>query len=456
MTKNGLDGFMYNILWSPHRIGVAECLRRYGFTYGPDKLPTKTTLEMGFGSVLHRRLENFRFPMNYRVKKRRGTPKIEDAEEFARKTANIWKNTILRNEQGLSKHPMVYEDSSHAYATVEIMYELAKKIHPILVGEGQPLEVEFKLPKLTIGGIRFWGIIDKIPGLLSFVDYKTRKYKVPISALEHDRQMTMYAASLSILSAKNRSFAERYAKITEEEWQLLQKDPLWLYDNPRVKYGQWWFETAPKLGLDDTDFLNANIVNLLKFIGNERTTEEEIVRKFIAKDRIENAPGKFKQAEEKFLGSFSIDQFDLNEITIKEWIKWLRMRNLIHKMNENGLEILVSDKERRVEFVEAPTRTRDQLMKLVLHVDDLQDRIATGYLPPKESKECDFCDFREECSRYNLTGKDMVYNQQQDLFEERRKVRIKNLTPENLTVELINKAKKEKSKPEGKQLEMFG
>ena len=132
------------------------------------------------------------------------------------------------------------------------------------------------------------------------------------------------------------------------------------------------------------------------------------------------------------------------------------MRNLIHKMNENGLEILVSDKERRVEFVEAPTRTRDQLMKLVLHVDDLQDRIATGYLPPKESKECDFCDFREECSRYNLTGKDMVYNQQQDLFEERRKVRIKNLTPENLTVELINKAKKEKSKPEGKQLEMFG
>lgn len=432
MAKSGLDGFMYNILWSPHRIGVSECLRKYGFTYGPDKLPTKTNLEMGFGSVLHRRLENFRFPMGYRVKKRRGMPKIEDAEEFARKTANIWKNVIVRNERGLSKHPMVYSDPSHAYATIEVMYELTKKIHPILIEEGQPLEVEFKLPKLTIGGVKFWGIIDKIPGLLSFVDYKSRKYKVPTSALEHDRQMTVYAASLSILSSKNRAFAEKYAKVTDEEWQLLQKDPLWLYDNPRVKLGQWWFETAPKLGLDDKDYLDEEISDLLIFLGNERTTEEEIVKRFIAKN----------------------DAWTENDV--KDAVKWLRNRNLIHRMNEKGLEILVSDKERRVEFVPAPTRTRDQLMKLVLEVEDKQDRIATGYFPPKESKECDFCDFREECSRYNLTGKDMIYNQQGDLFEQRRQVRMKNLTPENLTVEFSNKPKKEKIKSKDKQLEMFG
>lgn len=445
MPKDGLDGFMYDILWSPHRIGVAECLRRYGFAYGPDKLPTKTTLEMGFGSVLHRRLENFRFPIDYRVKKRRGAPKIEDAEEFARKTANIWKMTIVRNEQGLLNYPMVYSNPSHAFATVKVMYELTKKIHPILIEEGQPLEVEFKLPKLTIGGIKFWGIIDKIPGILSFVDYKSRSYKVPTSALEHDRQMTIYAASLSLLSSKNRNFAEKYAKVSEEEWQLLQKDPWWLYDNPRVKLGQWWFETAPKLKLDDSLYLDRDLSYLLMFIEDKRTTEEEIVKGFLAESVV------FKELNPSAL----IKPLIQTEEEVRDALKWLRRRNLVNRMNEKGLEILVSDKERRVEFVEAPKRTRDQLMKLILHVEDLQDRIATGYFPPKESKECDTCDFREECSIYNLTGKDMIYNQQQNLFEKRRQVRMKNLTPENLAVEFSNKTKKEKCKPVGEQLEMF-
>ncbi|MBW3016063.1 PD-(D/E)XK nuclease family protein [Candidatus Woesearchaeota archaeon] len=248
--KNPLDGSMYNILWSPHRLSVAKaCLRRYYYNYirkprpqysvGPDVIA---------GKLLHERVETF-----YKTAKIESDndeivtvttfgPKKNSAEEFAKSTVGMWKYWVAMHNAGEKTPSIRWKNKQDAYRIwAPLIRDISLKLYDVLKEEGPPLFSEFESPILTANGMHMWGIMDQIRYPLTIRDFKSRKRQISETELKFDYQFTIYAAILSLMCSNDRDFALKVGA-TEDDLKLLKENPLGLL--PKIKIEHFFLETG--------------------------------------------------------------------------------------------------------------------------------------------------------------------------------------------------------------------
>lgn len=241
MFTKGYDG-RNSILWSSHRIGVAQtCLRQYYYQYLCRPRPERhQTADMLVGKLLHERIEKF-----YDLKpgsKSYGKPKKKTAEEFADATVGMWFYWIRLNKQGKNGPMVRWKNDSEAYRIwAPVIKDLSLKIWEEYSQLSPPLYAEFRTPIVSVDDVHFFGILDEIRHPLTIRDHKSRKFQVSDYDLKHNVQFTLYASILSFLCHKDKEFAIK-AGATPKQIESVQNDPLALL--PHIALEHHFLETG--------------------------------------------------------------------------------------------------------------------------------------------------------------------------------------------------------------------
>lgn len=241
MKKDVLDGSMYNILWSPHRLSVAKsCLRQYYYSYIRRPKPEySVNPDLIAGKLLHERIDAF---FVTKPGKKFGKPKKKTANEFADATVGMWKYWVAMYNAGKKKPAIKWKDGQEAYSIwAPVIHGICLKLYDVLCAEGPPLFSEFNSPVLSVNGISMWGIIDQIRAPLTVRDFKSRKYQISDTELKFDYQFTIYSALLSLMCANDRDFALKVGA-TDDDLTSLKENPLGLL--PKIKLEHFFMETG--------------------------------------------------------------------------------------------------------------------------------------------------------------------------------------------------------------------
>ena len=243
------------IIWSPSRYDIAaRCLKQYFYNY-KEKSPYKVRPDLVIGKLLHERIENFYFPEDYRVKKRRLKPKLEDPEDFAKRTANLWMRKVKLDEEGKLPQPIEWKDKEKEmwqwYWTTN---KLALKIHERYFPREPPALVEYHFPRVSLLGQIFWGILDEADpvvedglSLIQGTDHKFKRYPSGESGLKYNTQFTIYSAIMSLMCGQEnveaRDFQMRM-KISKEDLEQSLLNPWHMFENNRIRFRHQWGNTG--------------------------------------------------------------------------------------------------------------------------------------------------------------------------------------------------------------------
>lgn len=289
MDMQGLEGKTYNIHWSKTRYETWDtCLRKGAYQYLL-KVEYKIDPVVAKGLLHHQRQEEFWYPWDYKVKKRRGQPKFDlwpDAEAFAKATRGMWLRCVKFHNEGHKGYQKVnWKDPAQPYWMKEEIGEEAKALYSYLSQRERPFKLEFTLPDITIEGVIFTGRPDILDKPLSLEDLKTMLYPTSHGDLKYNPQFTVYVSMLSAMCANPEylEFAKSWG-VNEEQFIGLKRDPLFLID--KIKSRQLWLPTRSDLGeneerkihvLDAPPREPTQLPNLIQNIWNK---EEEIAAGF--------------------------------------------------------------------------------------------------------------------------------------------------------------------------------
>ncbi|MDP4012966.1 MAG: PD-(D/E)XK nuclease family protein [Candidatus Nanoarchaeia archaeon] len=281
MTKKG-------ILWSPSRYDTAaSCLMRYYYNY-IERVPYQVGPDLFIGKLLHQRIENFYFPVDYRVKKRRLKPKIEDPEEFAKKTANIWMRKVKLSEESQLEQPIKFTNKdTELWQWYWIANKLALEIHNLYFNREPPPLVEYRFPRTYFMGQSFWGILDQGDTNFDFVDHKFKRYPSKEEELKQDTQNIIYGAIVSLLCSSQDESHNRFKdlmQLSKEDQEQALLDPWYMYKSDKIKFAhQWgntgWVEKGEKREFKKLVSPPKEFQGLVKIINNAIYLEDKINKK---------------------------------------------------------------------------------------------------------------------------------------------------------------------------------
>lgn len=254
LRKSAINFLTRNVfapIFSPHRLTTYEiCPRKYFYQYFwlkkiPDAYPFP---EMVFGLHLHKAMEIKQFyrPLDYKVKKRRGRPKKDSADEFSEALIGKWKYAVVMDKKKGGFGPVRWRDKDEPYARwVPLLQQLGPEIYKFLAAEEPTGYSEYTLPELFLDGERLGGRVDRMMKPWIIRDYKSKAHETLEFEMENSVQFTTYGTVFNFMGlSENEGYREfvRSLGVSDDDFGSLADDPLHILK--KVRFQHVWLPTG--------------------------------------------------------------------------------------------------------------------------------------------------------------------------------------------------------------------